>query len=171
METSGTLSQQLAGGVALTGQSVEDLLVLYAAVLEELRRRGVTRSINNPAANYTEHLVSTKLGLTLAGNSVSGFDALDPDGHRYQIKGRRLTPQNKSTELSAIRNLPNRPFDFLVAVVYRPDFTVDYAAQVPYDVVVELATYSKHTNAYRVLMRRSVLNDARVTDITARLIV
>ena len=114
--------------------------------------------------------MSTKLGLTLAGNSASGFDAVDSDGRRYQIKGRRLTPQNSSTELSAIRNLPDRPFDFLIAVVYRPDFTVDYAAQVPYEIVEQLAKYSKHTNAYRFLMRRNVLNDARVIDLTSKLV-
>lgn len=154
----------------LSGYAVGDLLRLYAEVLEELRHRGITRSTNNPAADYTEHLVSTKLGLTLGGNSASGFDAVDSDGRRYQIKGRRLTPQNPSTKLSAIRNLPGRPFDFLIAVVYRPDFTVDYAAQVPYEIVVALAKYSKHTNAYRFFMRRSVLNDARVTDVTSRLV-
>ena len=40
----------------------------------------------------------------------------------------------------------------------------------PYDVVVELAKYSKHTNAYRFLMRRNVLEDSRVTDVTLRLV-
>lgn len=154
----------------LSATLIPELRRLYTEVLDELRRRGVTRSTNNPAADYTEHLVSTKLGLTLAGNSALGFDAVDSEGRRYQIKGRRLTPQNKSTELSAIRNLPDRPFDFLVAVVYRPDFTVDYAAQVPHQVVLELAAYSKHTNAYRFLMRRSILEDWRVTDVTSRLV-
>jgi hypothetical protein len=149
--------------------SVGDLLKLYAEVLEELRRRGVTPSTNNPAADCTEHLVTTKLGLTLGNNSAAGFDAIDKKGRRYQIKDRRLTAQNRSTELSAIRNLPGRPFDFLVAVVYRPDFTVDYAAQVPYEMVVDLAKYVKHTNAYRFLMRRSILDDPRVTDVTKRL--
>ena len=83
--------------------TVSDLLRLYTEVLEELRRRGVTRSSNNPVADYTEHIVAAKLGLKLSNNSASGFDALDADGRRYQIKGRRLTPQNPSTELSAIR--------------------------------------------------------------------
>jgi hypothetical protein len=156
--------------VNLSQVKVGELLRLYTEVLDELRQRGVTRSTNNPVADYTEHLVSTKLGLTLGSNSAAGFDAVDADDRRYQIKGRRLTPQNQSTELSAIRNLPDRPFDFLIAVVYRSDFTIDYAAQVPYEVVVELATFVQHTNAYRFLMRRNVLTDARVIDITSRLV-
>ena len=156
--------------VDVSKYDVASLLRLFAEIIEELRRRGVTRSSNNPAADYTEYLVSTKLGLTLNGNSTSGSDAVDTAGNRYQIKGRRLTPQNQSTELSALRNLSERPFDFLVAVVYRPDFTVDYAAQVPYEVVVELAKYSKHTNAHRFLMRPNILDDPRVTDLTNKLV-
>lgn len=151
--------------------TVDGLLKLYAAIVEELRQRGVTRSFNNPVADYTEHLVARALSLTLTGNSSSGHDAVDAEGRRYQIKGRRVTPQNPSTELSAIRNLPQRPFDFLVAAVYRADFSVDYAAVVPYEVVVELAKYVKHTNAYRFLMKRTVLDDPRVTDVTSRLAV
>jgi hypothetical protein len=69
--------------VDLSATSVPELLRLYTEVLDELRRRGVTRSTNNPAADYTEHLVSTKLGLILADNSTSGFDAVDADGRRY----------------------------------------------------------------------------------------
>lgn len=130
----------------LSATSVPGLLRLYTKILDELRHRGVTRSTNNPAADYTEHLVSTKLGLTLAGSSVSGFDALDANGRRYQIKGRRLTRQNKSTELSAIRNLPDHPFDFLIAVIYRQDFTVDYATPR----LAGLAGYGCHIEACRL---------------------
>src|SRR5437870_1288193 len=112
--------------VDLGEASIRDLLGLYCNVLEELRARGVVRSTNNPVADYTEHVVATALGLTLTRRSASGYDAIDAAGKQYQIKGRRLTPQNSSTQLSAIRNLPARPFDVLAAVMYRADFGVDY---------------------------------------------
>jgi hypothetical protein len=153
----------------LDGLDVGDLLKLYAALMNRLRTLGVIRSTNNPVADYTEHLVSTSLGLTRASNSVAGYDARGVDGKKYQIKGRRLTPQNSSTELSAIRNFKDRPFDLLVAVVYRPDFTVDYAGIVPYEVVGERSKYVKHTNSNRFLMKRAILDDPRVVDITERL--
>jgi hypothetical protein len=164
------LADPTESGVDVARFDVESLLRLYTEIIEELRRRGITRSSNNPAADYTEYLVSTKLGLTLHGNSTSGADAVDTAGNRYQIKGRRLTPQNRSTELSALRNLPKKPFDFLVAVVFRSDFTVDYAAQIPYEIVVELAKFSQHTNAHRFLMRRNVLDNPHVKDLTSRLL-
>lgn len=157
--------------VDLRQASTGDLLRLYCSILEELRARRVLRSANNPVADYTEHLVSTALGLTLTGGSASGYDATDAAGKRYQIKGRRLTPQNPSTQLSAIRNLPARPFDVLAAVMYRADFGIDYAALVPFEVVAERSRFQQHTNSYRFMMDRKVLNDPKVTDITSRLAV
>jgi len=149
--------------------SVRELLGRYAEVIDALRDRGVVRSSNNPVADFTEHLVCLGLGLTRAPNSRAGHDATDGDGRRYQIKGRRITPHNPSTELSAIRRLDSRPFDFLVAVVYRPDFTVDYAAQIPIDVVADRARFFAHTNAHRFLFTRGVLEEPTVVDITSRL--
>ena len=151
--------------------STGDLLRFYCDVLNELRRRGVIRSTNNPVADYTEHLVADALGLTRTDSSASGHDAVDADRKRYQIKGRRLTPQNPSTQLSAIRDLPARPFDYLAAVIYHPDFTIDYAALIPFEVVAERSQYQEHTNSYRFFMKRKVLDDPRVNDITGRLAV
>src|SRR3989442_14809274 len=155
--------------IDLRQASTGDLLRLYCNLLDELRARGVLRSTNNPVADYTEHLVATALGLTRTGGSASGYDATDAVGKRYQIKGRRLTPQNPSMQLSAIRNLPTRPFDVLATVMYRADFSVDYAALVPFEVVAERSRYQEHTNSYRFMMDRKVLNDPRVINITARL--
>lgn len=146
------------------------LLKLFAGVLDELRRREVVRSANNPVGDYTEHLVAERLGLTLGGNSSAGYDAVDAAGHRYQIKGRRVTTKNGSTQLSALRNLAGCPFDSLIAVIYHSDFTVAYAAKIPHDVVVELARYRAHTNSHCLMMPRRILADPRVTDLTAVLV-
>lgn len=152
-----------------TEMSEVELLRAYASIMAELRRRGVLRSSNNPVADWSEWLVARGLKLELRVGSAAGYDAVDGDGNRYQIKGRRLTPENKSTQLSAIRNLPDRPFDYLAAVIYNPDFSVAYAALVPHEVVLETARYSEHTNAYNLHMRRVLLEDSRVVDITEKL--
>ena len=147
----------------------QQLLGLYSELMGEMRTRGIVRSSNNPVADYTENLVSKSLGLELAGQSTSGHDAVDASGLRYQIKGRRLTPQNPSTQLSAIRNLQSNPFDLLAAVVFNPDFSVSYAALIPIDVVKELSRYTEHTNSHTFLFKRVVLEDPRVQIITSRL--
>src|SRR5947209_7395503 len=89
----------------LTALTVPDLLGLYVSVLAELRRRKVVRTSNNPVGDYAEWLVADRLNLALTNNSNAGYDAVDVNGLRYQIKSRRLTPENPSTQLGAIRDL------------------------------------------------------------------
>jgi hypothetical protein len=150
-------------------QTDADILRLYASLMAELRTRGVVRSSNNPVADYTESLVAQRLGLKLLGNSAAGCDATDAAGVRYQIKGRRLTPQGSSTQLSAIRNLETRPFDVLAAVVYNADFSIAYAAVIPHEFVLAHARYRKHTNSHCFMMTRAVMVAPGVVDVTARL--
>lgn len=147
----------------------KQLLGTYCSLMKELKDRGVIRSSNNPVADYTETLVSRALGLSLEPQSQAGYDARGDNGTRYQIKGRRLTAHNTSTQLSALRNLAQRPFDTLAAVAYSQDLSVLYGALVPVEVVVELSRFSAHSNSHIFMFRRSVLEDPRVTDITSAL--
>jgi uncharacterized protein DUF6998 len=146
-----------------------ELLADYASLMDEMRARSMVRSSNNPVGDLAEGLVARALGLKLDGNSTAGYDATGPDGKRYQIKGRRLTQQNPSTQLSALRNLKDEPFDFLAAVMFNADFSIAYAAVIPLAVVVEHSRPHAHTNSDRFLFRRGLLDDPRVTDITDKL--
>lgn len=152
-----------------TAYSNQQLLGMYAELMDTLRTRGVVRSSNNPVADFTEGLVAKALALKVCGNSNSGYDAIGPDGIRYQIKGRRVTPQNPSTELSAIRKLKENPFDVLVAVLFNPDFTVKYAAAIPIETVIRLSTFVAHTNSHKFLFRPSVLEEPTVQDLTLQI--
>ncbi|MGQ0708995.1 MAG: hypothetical protein ACT4NV_04520 [Rhodoferax sp.] len=147
-------------------QGVSGLLITYASILHILRTRGIIRSFNSPVADIAEWLVSKKLGLTLAPKSGKSFDATDSNGKRYQIKGRWLAGSNRSTQLSAIRDLDADPFDFLVGVVFDEDFRVDYAAIVPVAVVRSRSSFVARTNSHRFLFPRSLLSMAGVTDIS-----
>lgn len=153
----------------LKGRTAKELLELYVGVLDELRRQNIVRSSNNPVADYTEDLVIRKLNLERCGNSTKGYDAKKGEV-KYQIKGRRLTEQNKSAELSAIRNLDDRLFDVLIAVVYKSDFALDYALQIPWEIVKEKAGFSKHTHASRLTVPRSFSGIKGVIDITNQLL-
>jgi hypothetical protein len=141
---------------------VLDLLQTYAEVIEELRRRGIVRTSNNPVGDYAEWLVSTSLGLHLDGNSQRGYDATGTDGRRYQIKGRRITPRNKSTQLSVIRNLATAQFDFLIAVIFDGTFSLLYAAQLPHAVVTRLATFREHVNGHILHVPETIFDEAGV---------
>lgn len=104
------------------GYAPKGLLCLFGSILDDLQSRGIVRTSNNPVSDYTEWLVSTRLKLELAGNSEKGFDATDDEGVRYEIKARRITPDNPSRQPSAIRDLKGNHFDSLVAVVYDKSF-------------------------------------------------
>jgi len=143
-----------------------ELLDAHCKVMEELRFRGVVRSANNPVADYTETIVARALKATLENNSKAGFDAVGDNGTRYQIKGRRLSVKNASTQLSALRNIDSRPFDALVPVIFDKNLVVQYAAIIPIEVVQRLGKYTAHTNSTTFYFRRAVLQEPGVVDIT-----
>ncbi|AJW45537.1 hypothetical protein TK49_13005 [Ralstonia mannitolilytica] len=146
--------------------SVLELLNMHSAVLDELKRRQVVRTGNNPTGDYTEWLVAQRLGLALDGNSKKGYDAIDAAGMRYQIKGRRLSSDTASSQLSAIRDLERQEFDFLIAVVFRSDWQIKCAIKVPHQTVAELADYRKHVNGHVLYVRPSLLAHPTVVDVT-----
>ncbi|MDN7807302.1 hypothetical protein [Burkholderia gladioli] len=153
----------------LSKRSIADLLATHCTVIEELQRRGVLRSGNNPTGDYAEWLVSSKLGLELAAKSCKGYDATDRQKMKYEIKARRVTPSNPSTQMSPIRNLAGAHFDFLIAVVFDSDWNVSAAAKIPHQVVPVVASFRKHVNGHVMYLRPSVFSAAGVEDITALL--
>lgn len=150
-------------------QPADLLLRLFAETLEELRRRDLVRSSNNPVADYAEKIAAHGLSLRLIGKSGAGHDGEDASGQRYQIKGRRVTPHNDSRQLSFMRNLNSKPFDFLVGIIFDAEFRVHRACIVPFEVVQTRAGFSKHVNAHRLLLRDEVWGVAGVRDVTAEM--
>ena len=146
--------------------SQPDLLSLYCMILDELRARGVVRSTNNPVADYAEHLIAKALNLQLAAKSTTGFDATDKEGKKYEIKARRLTPHNKSRQLSAIRGLDKGHFDYLAGVLFSDNFKVYRACLIPISVVKLLSVHREHVNAWIFHLHDSVWEVDSVVDIT-----
>lgn len=155
--------------LGLPNLSQSELLMAFAAVVSELGERGISRTKNNPVADYAEWLVASRMELDLSANSRLGFDAIGNDGAKYQIKSRRLTEDNRSTQLGVIRNLDSRPFDFLIAVIFEADFSVLHAARIPVEVVREISRYSEHQNGHILHVRPAIFKDTRVVDV-ARLL-
>ena len=137
--------------------------------MEELRRREIVRSSNNPLGDFAELLFCLALGWTRSHAESKGFDALDNQGNRYQIKSRRLT--NPSRQLGVIRELHDEqsPFDYLAAVLMTPEFQVQRAALVPLSIVRELATHVPRSNSWRFILRDNVWEKLGVRDVTDEL--
>lgn len=148
---------------------VKELLQLQASITNELIDRGIVRTQNNPLGDYTEWLVANALGLKLEANSKAGYDGINDDGIRVQIKGRRLTPKNQSRQLSAIRKYDEKDFDELAAVIYNENFEIIEALLIPHDVIGDYASYRKHVNAHILILKGPILTDLRVKSIKNKL--
>ena len=149
-------------------KSIRRLFEEFAAIMVELRQRDVVRSRNNPVADYAEFLVCKALSLKREPASTKGYDAKDRSGRRYEIKSRRPTPENRSRQLSAIRDLDGAHFEFLVIVLFAPDFSVSQAFVVSAKQVKNAATYREHVNAWILHARDSLFSQSGVRDITAQ---
>lgn len=155
--------------IAIGSLGSPELLALHARIMEELRKRGVLRSSNNPVADLTEFLFCRAFHWEPAPKSNKGFDASDGDGSKYEVKGCRLTRHNKSRQLSAIRDLPDQNFDTLAAALFNEDYTVMRAALIPHPIVMARAPYVGYTKSYQFVLRDDVWEESGVRDVTAEL--
>ena len=145
------------------------LLSLQAAVMDELHRRGVLRTSNNPSGDLGEYLFCNAFGWKQAANSMANVDAVCAKGVRYQIKARRITTRNKSRQLSAIRDLEDSRFDFLAAVLFAADYAVVRAAIIPHEIVTNRADFVKRTNSHKFILRDDIWELSGVRDVTKEL--
>lgn len=147
----------------------KELLSLHTRVADELRNRGIVRSSNNPTGDLAEYLFCKAFHWKQDSNSNANVDAKGTDGTRYQIKGRRITRNNKSRELSAIRDFDGEHFDFLAGVIFSEDYTIIRAAIIPHLVVLKRATFMQRTNSHKFHLRDEVWDASGVLDVTAEL--
>lgn len=53
--------------------------------MAELKWRSFVRTANSPIVDYAECLIAQRLHATLASTLTADYDAMEPDGTRYQI--------------------------------------------------------------------------------------
>ncbi len=148
----------------IESMSEVELLQRHAAVIDELLRRKVVRTRNNPIGDYTEWLVCKQLDLELQINSQASFDAVNhASGLRYQIKGRQCDARR--VQFSANRNLDQRGFDFVIAVVFNKEFTIRFAAKLTHAAVQHLSRHRQHVNAHIMMLNEDCFNIDGVQDI------
>lgn len=148
---------------------VLDLLRLQARAVGELRRRGVVRTNNNPTGDYAEHLFISAFGWDLQTNSKSGYDAEDGDGHRYQIKSRRITATNRSRQLNVIRGHELNKFHILAVVLFDASFAVMRAGLLPHEFVPLFGRLSAHQNGLVVHAEDRFFAHEACVDVTEEL--
>jgi len=145
----------------LLEMSDTELAKTWARCMRQLRVRNLVRTSNSPTGDYAERICCERFGLERKGFSEKSIDAIDVHGVRYQIKARRLTPENPSRQLGAIRDIEKQPFDVLLAVYFNEDLDVQEIWSIPHEVVKE-AEFIARTNSTRFVLTQKVQNDPRV---------
>lgn len=143
----------------------KELLSLYSNILEELLSRKIVRTANNPVADYAEYLVADKMNLVLANNSNLGYDALDKDGIKYQIKSRRFNNHREPRQLGVIRDIEKNSFDFLIAIIFDFNFNVLEAYKMPKELIPEYARFSMHQRGHILKLSSGIINDKKVINL------
>jgi hypothetical protein len=116
---------------ASNARLIPELPRLHVVVIDELKRRGVVRTQSNPAGD-AERFVAQSLGLELQNNFAAGFDATGPIGMHSQIAARRVTPDNRSHHLIAIRKLNEADSSRLIGPL-NTNFEVTDAYKIPHE--------------------------------------
>lgn len=145
-----------------------ELLQAHGAVIDELIRRKVVRTRNNPIGDYTEWLVCNRLELRQENSSTAAFDAVNrSDGQRYQIKGRQSDAHR--VQFSAIRKIDQLGFDFVIAVVFNRDYSIRFAAKLTHAAVQKLSRHQGHVNGHILMLSEDCFHEDGVEDIRERL--
>ena len=136
-----------------------ELVHLWGEIMEQLQRRGVVRSANNPIADIAERIVADIYGVVeLAPSSQAGYDLVTPDGERVQVKALRRTQRSRNV-LSAIRS---EDFDVIVVVVFRADMRIDEILRFPRSVAAKHWSWNAHWNGWRLTLTRALRGDPDV---------
>lgn len=149
--------------INLSAMSEVELLRTHGAVIDELMRRKVVRTRNNPIGDYTEWLVCNSLQLEIQNSSKASFDGIDSSGTRYQIKGRRS--KSKNVQFSAIRNFHQNGFDFLIAVAFNEEYSIRFALKLTHSAVERYSKYRPHVNAHILMLDEAAINSEGIENI------
>lgn len=147
--------------------SVKKLLSSYVEIMDKLLALGVVRTYNNPVSDYAEWLIHKNLNLSLATNSQKGYDAIDKKNNvKYQIKSRRNSHNKTINQLGVIRNLKDNDFDYLIAIIFNHDFSINKIWKMPKKIIKKYSKFSKHQNGYILRLNSEILQDKLTEDIT-----
>lgn len=118
---------------------------------DELEHRGVLRiHTANPSGEYAEHLVEAALGGNRADVNQPHYDVMLADGSRVQVRARHVktrAPQN----IKVAHRLDERSYDELALVMFRPDYSVEWAYRIAWEALPRLCAKYNGTG-YRLLL-------------------
>ncbi len=127
------------------------------AAIEDLMALGVVRS-RVLVGDLGEQIAADYYGVELAPSFTPGYDLIDREGRRIQVKTLRATPEAPRTIIGDIRE----PCDVLLAIRLNFDYTPSEALEMPASVAREYVGRNG-----KVSWTRRLVADPRVRQIAA----
>ena len=154
----------------LESMTEKELMIFNSEIMNVLKSREIIRTKNNPIADYCEWLVSRSFNWELQRSSNAGYDVIDSNGLRVQIKCRTLENGKGSRQLGVIRKLDDDTFDYLIAILFDEKIEVVNAYQISKELIKEYSRFSGHQNGHILTLKGDILNDKRLANITKDLV-
>jgi len=141
--------------------SIKTLFLHRKKIFNELKNRGVVRT-KNITGDYAEYLVAKSLDLNLKKSSNKAIDATDSLGKTYQIKARQISETTKTPTIKSLRSFD---FDFLILVLFDPDYSVKFCGQLTSKLAKELSTPNPRVNGNRITFTRRLISNLEIKKI------
>jgi hypothetical protein len=139
--------------IDLTALSNRQLLEVWTGSLEELRRREVVRTYNNPIGDIAEAIVARHYGGVRGSFVQAGWDVAVGE-ELLQVKACRRATPTTTLGFSPVRHRDG--YTALVLVVFAADMTIEQAWRIPRDVVNTLARFNSHVNGLKLSLTAAV---------------
>lgn len=110
-------------------REVHELLLNYRDTVRKLKDLGIIKT-SNVVSGYGEYVAKKKLGLTLQGTVNKGFDGIDKNGTKYEIKSRKATSWSEPTRFM-IKKERLKYFDYLVYTEFDDDWNLIHFLIIP----------------------------------------
>lgn len=136
-----------------------ELLQAWAGSLEELRRRNVVRTYNNPIGDIAEAIVARYYQGVRGSFAQAAWDVKVGD-ELLQVRACRRSTPTTSLGFSPVRHTEG--YTALILVVFRADLRIEQAWRIPCDVVNEFARFNSHVNGHKITLTAAVRSDPRV---------
>jgi hypothetical protein len=134
-------------------RTTPELFADWAAIMRQLRDRGIIRTNNNPVGDIAEAIVAEHYGGVRAPYGQKNWD-VRVGGERIEVKGlRQLTGGSRRSNVSPIRG---SDYDAVVIVLLDDDFNVTEGLRIPRATVDELFGHNDHINGVVIKISRAL---------------
>ncbi len=138
------------------------LVANLVAAYQQLEPYGI-----DSVSDYAEYLLEQALLGKRERRGTKGFDVLAPMYGRIQVKCRRLPSDGRLEQRLLCRNLDAEAFDYVGAIIFRPDLSVKCAL-----LISRMAVWSfveNHPDTHKKIAHQQIAALNGAVDITERI--